>query len=336
MVPYTFLRNDRVCTIPTVDKEFPMMLGREGRATRRGPAAADFEAEQVLPRLTEETISFLNEHAVADAKPFFCYVPLASPHTPIVPTQAWRGRSQTNPYGDFVEQTDDAIGRILKALDDTGLTDRTLVIVTSDNGCSPEAQFADLAKLGHHPSYHFRGHKADIYEGGHRVPYLARWPGHLKAGTTCDKLIGLQDTFATCADLLGVKLPDNVAVDSFTWAPHVIHKNGFRPTRTSLVHHSINGSFAIRRADWKLCFCGDSGGWSDPRPGSEAARLLPPLQLFNLSQDVSESMNLIASEPNVVRELTQEMNDLIERGRSTSGPPLKNSAKVEWSRPELP
>jgi arylsulfatase A len=334
MVPYTFLENDRVTVVPTVDKEFPMMLGRENGQTRRGPAAAEFDADQVLPRLIENVANYLAEHANARSKPFFCYVPLASPHTPIVPSEIWRGRSRTNAYGDFVEETDDAIGRVLMKLDELGLTGNTLVIVTSDNGCSPQANFAELAQFGHNPNDRFRGHKADIFEGGHRVPYLARWPGHLPAGERCSALVGLQDTFATCADMIGLDLPEAVAVDSFSWLPHVAPKKSDRVIRPSLVHHSINGSFALRRDRWKLCFCGDSGGWSDPRPDTPRAKDLPPLQLYDLNSDFGEQHNLVDAEPEKVRELTNEMTNLIERGRSTAGPDQSNTVVVKWTRPD--
>ena len=333
MVPYTFLKDKGVTVIPTVDKEFPMMLGREGGNTRKGPAAADFDANQVLPKLTEQTISFIAEHAEQsekNAKPFFCYVPLASPHTPIVPNSPWQGRSRTNFYGDFVEETDAAIGQILDSLDKHNLTENTLVIVTSDNGCSPQGKFAELAQFGHNPSYLFRGHKADIFEGGHRVPYIVRWPQHLPRGQQCSALVGLQDTFATCADVLKLTLADNVAVDSFSWLPHLMPQASSQPARTSLVHHSINGSFAIRRGDYKLCFCADSGGWSEPRPGSQAAKVLPPRQLYNLKDDVGERTNLAATETDKVKELTNEMKTLIANGRSTQGPKQRNSVPVVW------
>ena len=336
MVPYTFLDNDRVSVVPTVDKDFPMMLAREQGRTRRGPAATDFEANQVLPVLTTKVIDYLGQHALAGSKSFFCYVPLASPHTPIVPNDPWKGHSGTNDYGDFVEQTDDAIGRILQTLQDQHLRERTIVIVTSDNGCSPQADFPELARFGHNPNHVFRGHKADIFEGGHRVPYVASWPGHFPEGQTCSALIGLQDTFATCADLLELKLPDDVAVDSFSWRPHLIPGGNPVPIRESLVHHSINGSFALRRGRWKLCFCPDSGGWSEPRPDSSAAKSLPRMQLYDLTTDISEQQNEFESQPALVRDMTEEMSQLIARGRSTPGPVLENSARVQWQRPEIP
>lgn len=333
MVPYTFLENDRVVVQPTLDKDFPMMLGRKPRqTTRRGPAAEEFDADQVLPALARKSVQLIQGWAEGSkaGKPFFLYVPFASPHTPIVPTEPWQGKSQLNPYGDFVMQTDDAIGQILHALDELQLAENTLVIFTSDNGCSPQADFEELASYGHDPSHVFRGHKADIYEGGHRVPFIARWPSGLPAGAKCDALIGLQDTLATCADLLDVDLPEEVGVDSLSWLPRVTRGGGDGPVRESLVHHSIDGSFAIRRAHWKLCLCPGSGGWSAPRPGAPGTADLPPVQLFDLTGDVAEAHNVADEHPELVRQLTDELRELIERGRSTPGAAQSNTVEVKW------
>jgi arylsulfatase A-like enzyme len=176
MVPYTFVENDRVTVIPTVDKQFPLMHGRKGRDTRRGPAAADFEARDVLPSLTRRAVAAIRRRAddAKAGKPFFLYLALSAPHTPIEPAGSWLGKSGLNPYADFVMQVDAAVGEVLAALDAQGLTDRTLVIATSDNGCSPEAKFDELRARGPDPSAGFRGTKADIFEGGHRVPFLVR------------------------------------------------------------------------------------------------------------------------------------------------------------------
>jgi arylsulfatase A-like enzyme len=292
-----------------------------------------FEAEDVLPKLTEKAVDYIasRSEAAKQGTPFFLYLPYASPHTPILPTKAWQGRSELNPYADFVMQTDAAIGQVKQAIDQHGLTDNTLFIVTSDNGCSPQADYPALLAKGHNPSYVYRGHKADIFEGGHRVPYLARWPGKLAAGTRCDALVGLQDTFATIADAVGAKLPENVAVDSFSWLPHV--SDSKQPTRPALVHHSINGSFAIRRAQWKLCFCGDSGGWSEPRPGRNKDKTLPAIQLFDLVSDIGETNNVAEAHPEVVAELTDQMQQLIDQGRSTPGPTQSNTTTVRWQNP---
>ena len=186
MVPYTFIENDRVTIIPTQDNAFPMMSGHTNSFTRRGPAAAGFEAGAVLPTLTRKAVEYLEQRAgtAKAGTPFFLYVPLNAPHTPIAPTKEWQGRSGLNPYADFVMQTDASVGAVLHALDRLGLAPDTLVIFTSDNGCSPEAKFNELRAKGHNPSASFRGTKADIFDGGHHVPFLVRWPGRVQPGTT--------------------------------------------------------------------------------------------------------------------------------------------------------
>ncbi len=250
-----------------------------------------------------------------------------------MPTPEWIGRSRLNPYADFVMQTDDAVGQILNTLDQLQLSENTLVIFTSDNGCSPQADFEELGRSGHDPSFVFRGHKADIYEGGHRVPFIARWPAGLPAGARCAALVGLQDTLATCADILGVELAENVGVDSFSWLPRVTQGNQDLPVRESLVHHSIDGSFAIRRGAWKLCFCPGSGGWSAPRPNAKGTDALPAWQLFDLEHDIAEQHNLIEQHPQLAEQLAAEVFEMIERGRSTPGPQQKNTVQVRGPAP---
>jgi arylsulfatase A len=335
MVPYTFIENDRVAVVPTVDKEFAMMLGRTGGMTRKGPAAPDFEAEDVLPVLTKQAVAYIGERA-ADAKagkPFFLYMPLASPHTPIVPKAEWQGRSKLNPYADFVMQTDYALGQLLDALDQQGLTDNTLLIVTSDNGCSPQAKFEELVPLGHNPSYVFRGHKADIFEGGHRIPFLARWPGHIQAGSKSEQTSCLTDFMATAAEIVGSKLPDDAAEDSVSMLPAFLGKAN-QPLREATVHHSINGAFAIRRENWKLCFCTGSGGWSAPRENLGQAAGLPSLQLYNLQSDIGEQKNVQAENPQIVEQLTKLMDKYVNQGRSTPGQPQKNAVAVDFHQGE--
>ncbi|HSH94204.1 MAG TPA: arylsulfatase, partial [Roseimicrobium sp.] len=298
MVPYAFIENDRVTVVPTEDREFPMMLGRTGGMTRKGPAAKGFDAGEVLPTLTKKAVEYIGGKAkdAKAGKPFFLYLPLASPHTPILPTKAWQGKSGLNPYADFVMQTDSCVGEILNALDKHGLAKDTLVIFTSDNGCSPQAKFEELEAKGHYPSYVFRGTKADIFEGGHHVPFLVRWPAVIKAGRRTDQLTCLTDLMATCADILGVKLPDNAGEDSVSLLP-LMRDDIHKPVREAIVHHSINGSFSIRKGPWKLELCADSGGWSIPRPNTPATKDLPPVQYFNFSRDYKESDNLQAQFP---------------------------------------
>jgi arylsulfatase A len=337
MVPYTFIEDDRVTAIPTVDKQFPLMHGRDGGATRQGPAAADFEAHDVLPALTRRAVVSILRHADAAraGRPFFLYLALSAPHTPIEPAGPWLGRSGLNPYGDFVMQVDAAVGEVLDALDERGLTDRTLVIFTSDNGCSPEAKFAELAARGHDPSRGFRGHKADIFEGGHRVPFLVRWPGVVAPGRRSDQLIGLTDLMANCAEILGQRLPDAAGEDSVSILP-ALRGQDRHPLREAVVHHSINGSFAIRQGDWKLALCPDSGGWSDPRPGSKDADGLPPVQLYNLASDPGERHNVQDRHPDVVARLTRLLERYVAEGRSTPGPPRKNDVPVMLRKPVKP
>ena len=329
MVPYTYIENDRVVALPTDDREFAMMFGRKGRNTRLGPAAPGFDATNVLPDFTKRAISVIERQA-ADAKqgkPFFLYLPFASPHTPVLPTAEWLGKSGLNPYADFVMQQDACLGQLLETLDRNGLTESTLVVFTSDNGCSPEAKFDELLAKGHNPSHVFRGHKADIYEGGHRVPFLVRWPGRVKPGTTTEQLTCLTDFMATTADIVGSKLPENAAEDSISFLPTLLGQSD-KPSRDTLVSHSINGSFAIRDGMWKLCLCPGSGGWSAPRPGQKNADL-PPVQLFNFRDDIGERTNLHNTHPEITERLTALLNKYVADGRSTPGAPQKNAVEVQ-------
>ena len=193
-------------------------------------------------------------------------------------------------------QVDRAVGQILDALETTGLANETLVFFTSDNGCSPSAGYPALLAKGHDPSAGLRGTKADIFEGGHRVPFIVRWPGKVKPGTASDQVICLNDLFATCASIVGVRLPDTAAEDSVSLLPALVG-TATSPLREAIVHHSINGSFAIRQGPWKLAFCPDSGGWSPPRPGRDEVKGLPEFQLYNLSVDRAERHNVQAAIP---------------------------------------
>jgi arylsulfatase A-like enzyme len=311
-----------------------MMLGRTNGATRKGPAAASFEAADVLPTLTRKAVEYVAQGADAAnrGQPFFLYLPLAAPHTPIVPTPEWQGKSGLNHYADFVMQVDAEMGKVFATLEQHGLAQNTLVIFTSDNGCSPQADFPALRAEGHDPSAGFRGTKADIFEGGHRIPFIARWPGRIKPGSTSDQLICLNDLMATCAEILGAKLPDNVGEDSVSILPALVGE-AKQPLREALVHHSINGSFAIRQKDWKLELCADSGGWSAPRPGAAGVRELPSVQLYDLRSDRAETTNVQARHPEVVSRLTKLLEKYVADGRSTPGKPQSNTGEVRIQRP---
>jgi arylsulfatase A-like enzyme len=305
------------------------MLGRAGM-TRKGPGATSFDAVDVLPALTRRAVAYIAERTAPGAgrKPFFLYLPYASPHTPIVPSPEWQGRSGLNYYADFVMQNDACVGEVLDALAKHGVADNTLVIFTSDNGCSPQADFPALEEKGHDPSSIFRGHKADIWDGGHRVPFIVRWPGQVAAGTTSDQLVSLVDLTATCADILDVKLPDNAAEDSVSFLP-VLLGDAEGPVREALVHHSISGKFSIRQGRWKLELCPGSGGWSAPRDPQAVKQGLPAIQLYDMSEDPGEQHNVQAEHPEVVKNLTALLQRYVAQGRSTPGTPQKNNATVD-------
>jgi len=323
MVPYTFIENDKVTANPTEDRDLTMFAGKPTR-TRKGPAAPGFTAEGVLPELTTRAVGYIAERA-KEKKPFFLYLPLTTPHTPVAPAKEWAGKSGLNAYADFVMQTDAAVGTVLAALKKHGFEDNTLVVFTSDNGCSPQADFPALLKAGHNPNHVYRGNKADVYEGGHRVPFLVRWLGVVKPSTQSKALACLTDVFATCAEAIGAKLPDSAAEDSVSLLPALgLSKS---PTRDGVVVHSVNGSFGVREGKWKLCLCPDSGGWSDPRPG-KAPSGAPAVQLFDLDADIGEKTNLQDKHPEVVTRLTKRLEKWVADGRSTPGQPQSNTAPV--------
>jgi arylsulfatase A-like enzyme len=335
MVPYCFIENDHVPANPTETMKLTMNAGQgKNGFSREGPGAPGFKGEDVLPTFTKQAVDIITKQAASKEK-FFLYLPLNSPHTPILPSQEWQGKSGISLYADFVMQTDDAIGQVIKALETNGIADNTVVVVTSDNGCSPSADFKQLAEHGHNPSYIFRGNKADIFDGGHRVPFLVQWPAQVKGGTTHDHPVCLLDFMATAADILGYKIPDNAAEDSVSFLPAL--KGKHEPTREAIVHHSINGSFSIRQANWKLELCPDSGGWSDPKPGAgkakgkgkkaapAAASNLPPIQLYDLNTDIAEKTNVQAQHPEIVERLSKLLEKYVADGRSTPGGPQKNT-----------
>jgi arylsulfatase A len=320
MPPYAYIDNDRFTEPLTTTKKW----------LRSGPAAASFEAVDVLPMLTKKAVEFIGTQAKS-GKPFFLYMPLTSPHTPIVPSKEWQGKSSLGDYGDFVMETDWALGEVLAALDKAGVGKNTLVIFTSDNGCSKAAGIPEMQSKGHYPSADLRGSKADIFDGGHRVPFIARWPDRVKAGSRSAQTICLTDLMATCAEVTGAKLLDNAGEDSVSFLPALVGDDK-APPRPAVVHHSINGSFAIRQGKWKLSFCAGSGGWSDPKPGTAEEKGLPDTQLYDLSSDLGESKNLQAEHPEEVARLTKLLEEFIANGRSTPGAKQSNDAEIKFRK----
>jgi arylsulfatase A len=324
MAPYVWVENDMPTMVPT---KTTVDTGDQSW-WREGLTSDDFVHEQVLPEIMRRTVSFINENANGD-QPFFVYMPLNAPHTPILPTEKFQGKSGLeNPYGDFVIMVDWVVGQVMNALDEQGIAENTVLIFTSDNGCSPEADFEQLETKGHDPSYVFRGHKADIFEGGHHVPYVVRWPAKVKPGKT-EQLICTTDLFATVADIIGKDFPDNVAEDSYSFLP-ALNIDSDSETRKSIVHHSVNGSFAYRKGDWKVIFCPGSGGWSDPRPNSASIGDLPSVQLYNLKNDIAEDSNLQGENKDIVEQYRDELTKIVNDGRSTKGVPQENDGPESW------
>jgi arylsulfatase A-like enzyme len=316
MPPYIFMKNDRFDGEATATKEF-----HPGRV---GPAEPDLEAVDVLPEIERQSIEYIQRQS-AD-KPFFMYIALTSPHTPVVPTPAWQGKSPVGPYGDFVMQTDDMIGKIAAAVDQAGLGENTIFIVTSDNGCSKYCGMDKLLEQGHYPSAQYRGSKADIWDGGHRIPFIVRWPAGVKAGSKSDQTICLVDLMATAAELTGATLPETAAEDSVSFLP-ALSGRPIVSTRSGIIHHSIGGYFAYRQGKWKLCLAKGSGGWTSPKE-NEVTDGCPAGQLYDMEADPGETNNLYESRPDIVQQLLARLTSDVNRGRSTAGPALENEVPV--------
>ena len=260
--------------------------------------APDFVDEEALSIITEQTVSFLQEVAAVrgtpDEQPSFTYVAFTAPHLPHCTAAEFRGRSGMGNYGDFLLETDHRIGQILEALDETGLADETLVVLSSDNG--PENNYHDWLRLyGHRSNGPLRGGKRDLYEGGHRVPFIVRWPGVVQRGTRCDAMIGQVDLLATLSDVLGHELEQGEAEDSVSFAPALRGAEFARGT--PLVQHSGRG-FALRSGDWK---------WIRRKAHGE---------LFDLEQDPGEQEDLAELRPQLASRLDQVLEQLISTGRS--------------------
>ncbi|MDW5290830.1 arylsulfatase [Formosa sp. PL04] len=319
MPPFVYLENDKSTMIPTKTterkrQEFPFT------SWIKGDVSDDFIHEQALPKFVDKTISYINENANKE-KPFFIYLPLPSPHSPVLPIDPWKGKSNINPYADFVIMIDDLMGKIFKTLKEQGIEENTLVVFTSDNGCSTTADIPLLKKKGHNPSYIYSGLKGSYLEGGHRVPFLVKWPKVIKPNSVCDETICTTDFMATCADVINYALKDNEAEDSYSILPLLTEKGTFM--RKATVHHSKDGIFAIRKGDWKLIVSPNSGIDAVGKPRKNKNQL-PENILYNLKIDVKEKHNIAEKHPEKVQELKLLLIKQINEGRSTPGQAQKN------------
>ncbi|MBL9153108.1 MAG: arylsulfatase [Verrucomicrobiales bacterium] len=316
--PFCFIENDRTVGIPSEFLDSKLMGNNQ--ASNQGPALADWTLEPILPALGDRAAAFIQEAAAGEA-PFLLYLPLTSPHTPLSVNEAWKGKSGLNPYADFVMETDAVIGRVLEALEQSGAAGNTLVVFTADNGCAPYVGKPDLEKMGHYPSGPLRGAKADAWEGGHRVPFVVRWPGVVEPGGVCDQLVHQADLLRTFAEVLGATLPENAGEDSVSLVP--LLKGGKYPVREHAVSASVGGVPALRQGSWKYIAAPGSGGWGKGGDQSQ------PVQLYDLSNDLGETKNLAAAQPEKLAEMQALLERLIIQGRSTPGAPQKNDQRVK-------
>jgi len=310
--PYFYIRGDGAVTPPTGHIAAHHSEGwspTQGAFWREGGIAPGLELKDVLPKLTDEACAVINAHAdkKPDAyQPLMIYLAFTAPHTPWLPAAEFAGKSGAGMYGDFVMMVDAQIGRVLAALEKAGMTRDTLLIFTSDNG--PMWVSADVARLGHDAAGGLRGMKADAWEGGHRMPFIVRWPGRVKAGTVSEQTICFTDLLATFAEICGATLPIDAGLDSFSFLPVLEGRQPKgQPIRGPIVMQAGSSpAMMIRSGDWKLINQLGSGGFSKPssikpKPGDPAG------QLYNLRNDLAETSNLYLKHPEIVARLEAEM-----------------------------
>ena len=321
--PFCFIENDRVTVQPSAKYKHDLS---EGIVLPRGfvgsPMAPGWKMQEILPEITKRAVKHIHEQAKKD-EPFFLYFAQTSPHEPVSPSENFKGKSGIAPIADFVMETDWSAGQIIKAVDDAGIADNTLIIFTADNGHSHYTGWPDLIKAGHMPSGPYRGHKGDVWEGGHRVPLILRWPKHIVAGSSSKQMVSLTDLFATCAEITGADLPKDGAEDSISFLPAALGKKNDQP-RTSLVNHSNHGEFAWRDGPWKLVF-------KESAPKYAQSRGKPTIvELYNLDDDIAESNNLSDKRPDIVKQMTTQLTEVIARGASRPGLKSANDTDVRF------
>lgn len=298
MAPYVWVENESVTAEPTLHAENPIGCCT-GAFWRSGAIAPDFDHTAVLPDITTRSVEYIRSQA-RSGDPFFLYVPLAAPHTPWLPTEEYLATSEAGEYGDFTVQVDATLGAIMDVLDATNQAGNTILIMTSDNGAYWPESFID--RFDHLANHRWRGMKADIHEGGHRIPFIVRWPDQVAAGAVTDQLTVHTDLFATFADL--VDASDN-ALDSFSFLSIL---TGRTPgdLRKEAVHQSVHGMLALRRGPWKLIDGKGSGGFTQV----DTLATDPPRQLYNLDTDPVEQVNLYESHPDTAASMLAALDSL--------------------------
>lgn len=305
--PYTWIENKKLTGIPSIPKP-KAMFGSPGMMEK------GWKLENILPTLARKSAAWIKQAAQKE-KPYFLYMSLTSPHTPIAPSKAFQGKSGISTYADFVLETDWAVGQVLAAVEASGEKENTLIIFTADNGTSGAANFKELESHGVNLHNHFRGHKAQIFEGGHRIPLLMSWPAKIKPGRNNHQTVTLNDFMATVADLTGYTLKSDEGVDSTSILKLVTGEADVLPRHPYIVNHDWSGRFAIRNNHWKLLF---------PYDSKEA------FVLYDLKKDIKETTNVAAKHPDIVKKMTAALRNYVEAGRSTEGKRQPNDDNLLW------
>lgn len=310
--PYSWIEGNRVTSVPT-----EWMQGRGDKDDRQpfmraGPASPGFDPQGVMEEMTARSEAFIARQT--GERPFFLYLSLTAPHTPVLPEAEFAGSSKAGAYGDFIQQLDATVGRVVASLEAAGQLENTLILFTADNGAA-RASFSEEqeSEFGHHPSGPYRGRKASLYEGGHRVPLIAHWPGGIRAGSRSDALVGLNDLYATFADLAGSEAGVDGGEDSVSFAP-VLSSPAGRAARSDLVLRDFAGALAYRQGHWVLLM----------------GRRPRQVELFDLASDPQQQNDLASLEQDRVAAMRDALTETILAGRSTPGPARQNEGPDRW------
>lgn len=321
--PFTFIENDHVLVQPTTEFKLDASEGIVlPRAFVGAPTAPHWRMQNILPEITQRAVNYIGQQSQKES-PFFLYFSMTSPHEPVVPSEKFRGKSGIAPIADFVMETDWSAGQIIQEITRAGIKDNTIIIFTADNGHSHYTGWNELVQAGHHPSGPYRGHKGDIWEGGHRVPLVVSWPQHIQAGSSSQQMVCLTDILATCAEIAGTDLPLKGAEDSISFLPALLGAAN-KGLRRTLVSHSNHGEFAYRDGPWKLVF-------KLSGRNLEQSRGKPTIvELYNLDSDIGEEQDLAEKCPQRVSQMAADFKQLIERGSSRAGQKAANDTQVRF------
>lgn len=331
MFPYAFIDGRKLQGTLEYLKDMDAVNARGFDGAKPGWGAKEFVREETLGTLTTKACGWIRDNA---NEPFFLYFPVTSPHSPIVPSKDFQGKSRVNDHCDYVMETDWAVGQVLRTLDELNLADNTIIVFTSDNGTSPQAGLKVMQAKGHYTEMNYRGLKGTTWEGGHRVPFVVRWPETIRANTVSDQLICSTDLLATCAEISGQTLAADAGEDSVSYLPALKGQKLVGNDSRMVVHHSDKGIFAVRKGKWKLLLDGIGGS---PRQNPKSQPVINPAKilLFNMESDVEESTNVSAQYPEVVTQLKKELASLVKAGRSTAGanqPTDYADPSVKWKQ----